>query len=65
MKNIVVSFDNEYGMSVKELIKILRRKKYQGGEVKVEVTKHGLAIVRIEPAADEELKITKQNAAPK
>ena len=49
MENIAVSFDNEYGLPVKELIKILSRKKYQDGDVKLVGTKNGLAIVLVEP----------------
>lgn len=47
LKNIIVSFDNECGVSAKDLVRILRRKKYFESRVNFEVTSNGLAVLRV------------------
>ncbi len=49
-KDVVISWDNEYGLDVKDIQKALRRKK---GVVKIDLRSGGLAILRVEQPTEE------------
>ncbi len=49
-KDVVISWDNEHGLDVRELQKALRRK---NGAVKIDLKSSGLAILRIEKPTEE------------